>query len=283
MMLSTRSLMLLLLSLPALASWSAAPAAVTFAGRRAASALMILLEPERDAALHVPKRTSRLLDTFLEQFHGHFDNHAQIVANEAAGLAPREGGGHEHIHCVLRHVPVRGADGPHVLATYYFNGRPEAVFRERLYAFDAVTADPQFGDCVRMAIYKLREPVTARLRAAGELEGYSADDVALTAECDLDDELLVPGADVYWRWCGERFEGEMRTDSITIVSERTGDEIVVRDDVALWEDALWVNDRGHDAASGDYVYGNIHGIPYKMARVQPDHWTATGKPDEPEA
>ena len=68
----------------------------------------------------------------------------------------------------------------------------------------------------------------------------------------------------------------MRSESITIVSERSGSRIVVRDDVALWPDALWVNDRGHDAATGEYVYGNIHEVPYKLARVADEHWTATG-------
>ena len=243
---------------------------------------MILL-PEQDAAVAVPEHSTRLLDSFLEQFHGHFDNYAQFVANDAAGLTPRLGGGHEHIHCALRQVPVLGSEASYVLATYYFNGQPGAVFRERLYAFDAVADDEQFGACVRMSIYKLREPVAAQLRAAGGLSGYSADDVVFTAERDVAEEQRVQGADVFWRWCGERFEGEMRTESITIVSERDPDlEIVVRDDVALWTDALWVNDRGHDAVTGEYVYGNIHSVPYKMQRVSETHWTATGAPS-PEA
>ena len=67
----------------------------------------------------------------------------------------------------------------------------------------------------------------------------------------------------------------MRTESITIVSERTGADIVVRDDVALWADSLWVNDRGA-TTDGEYVYGNIDEVPYKMSRVSDDHWTAVG-------
>jgi len=214
----------------------------------------------------------------LQYFQGHFDNYAQVAANEAAGLEPRHGGGHEHIHCTLRPVPMDGAEagGTHVLASYYFNGQPAAVFRERLYAFDALDADEQFGACVRMSIYKLREPIVAQLRAAGGVAGYSADDVAFGAACDLSDELRVRDADVFWRWCDGRFEGHMRTEAITITSERTGKPIVVRDDVALWPDALWVNDRGHDAETGEYVYGNIRGVPFKLERVADEHWTATG-------
>ena len=274
--------LILLALLPTIGSWAASGGAGRAWSPPRAAASMVLLDPERDAALAVPERANRMLDSFLENFDGHFDNYAQVAANEAAGLAPREGGGHEHIHCVLRHVPLLGAsegDGANgVLASYYFNGDPTAVFRERLYAFEAVASDAQFGACVRMAIYKLRDPVTAQLRAAGGLSGYSADDVAFSVAADLSPSQRVEGADVYWRLCGERFEGRMRTESITVVSERTGDEIVVSDDVALWEEALWVNDRGHDAATGEYVYGNVHGVPYKMARVDEAHWTSTGAP-----
>lgn len=204
----------------------------------------------------------------------------QVAANQAAGLMPRHGGGHEHIHCTLRPVPVlydKGC-GAHVLASYYFNGQPDAVFRERLYAFDVLPDDPDFGSCVRMSIYKLREPVAAQLRAAGGVTGYSADDVAFTATADLATELHVKDANVYWQQTEEGFAGRMRTESITIVSERSGREIVVRDDVRLGRDSLWVNDRGHDAATGEYVYGNIHGVPYKLSRVSDEHWTSTGAP-----
>ena len=93
--------------------------------------------------------------------------------------------------------------------------------------------------------------------------------------------LRIPDCDVFWRWLGERFEGEMRTESIVVRSPVLQRDIVVKDDVALWEggdgasDALWCNDRGFDL-EGNYVYGNIHEVPYKMQRVPDDHWTAIG-------
>jgi len=226
-----------------------------------------------------------LLNSFMERFQGHFDNEAQVHANDAAGLAPRQGGGHEHIHCVLRKVSLTepsSGDGhgsvvqsqAHVLASYYFNGQPDAVFRERLYALEALPCDEQFERCVRMSIYKLRESTTARLRAGG---GVGSSDVSFFSADDLADTLQVRDADVFWRRVGDRFEGHMRTESIDVISERTGQLLRVRDDVALWADALWVNDRGSDAATGEYVYGNIHGVPYKMQRVANDHWTALGR------
>ena len=32
----------------------------------------------------------------------------------------------------------------------------------------------------------------------------------------------IGGADVYWKWCGERFEGRMRTESVVIDSPVLG-------------------------------------------------------------
>ena len=219
--------------------------------------------------------SSRLLGLFLEHFNGHFDNHAQVATEEAMGMSPREGGGHEHIHCVLTPVTITGHPGHrHLLASYYFNGQPSAVFRERLYAIDALADDEQFGSCVRMQIFKLRDEMQARLRETST----AVSEIAWSAASDLDEALHVTEADVFWRWCGERFEGQMRTESIEIVSERSGRAIAVRDDVALWADALWVNDRGTDAETGEYVYGNIHDVPYKMQRVKVDHWTSRGAP-----
>jgi hypothetical protein len=251
------------------------PLRVSRRSRTAAPAL--LLAPTPLAPARAADRT--LLGSFLSLFRGHFDNHVQHVAELGAGLAPRQGGGHEHIHCALQHLgcaagvvsPGAPAGAAHVLATYYFDGEPDSIFRERLYRIEQVTADAQFGDSVRMQILRLRPQTAAQLRAAG---GDTAG-VAWTA-ADGDTELRVPNADVFWREVGPgRFEGRMRSESIELISERSGEPLIVRDDVVLSADALWVNDRGEDA-EGCYVYGNIHGVPYKMARVSDDHWTSTG-------
>ena len=41
----------------------------------------------------------------------------------------------------------------------------------------------------------------------------------------------------------------------------------IQDELSLWDDELWVNDRGHNAENGKMVYGNYKSIPYKMKRV----------------
>lgn len=47
-----------------------------------------------------------------------------------------------------------------------------------------------------------------------------------------------------------------------------GLRILVKDDLRVWPDQLWVNDRGYDR-EGSFVYGNQRGVPYKMRRVVP--------------
>lgn len=59
----------------------------------------------------------------------------------------------------------------------------------------------------------------------------------------------------------------MRTESVVVKSATMGIPIVVRDDVTLWDHALWVNDRGWDTA-GNYLYGNCRAVPYKLDRAR---------------
>ena len=46
-----------------------------------------------------------------------------------------------------------------------------------------------------------------------------------------------------------------------------GSMIRVVDELSLWKDDFWINDRGFDPDTGDFVYGNQRGVPYKMRRV----------------
>lgn len=77
---------------------------------------------------------------------------------------------------------------------------------------------------------------------------------------------------------GTSFVGLMgQDDAGTWVQSQNVDglEILVKDDLRLWADQLWVNDRGFDR-EGNFVYGNQRNVPYKMQRVVgggPLEWT----------
>lgn len=71
-------------------------------------------------------------------------------------------------------------------------------------------------------------------------------------------------------------------DSISLIP---GKRILIKDELSLWENEFWINDRGYDPDAADddneagdnesgdavgnmpFVYGNRRGIPYKLERV----------------
>jgi CpeT/CpcT family (DUF1001) len=46
-----------------------------------------------------------------------------------------------------------------------------------------------------------------------------------------------------------------------------GQQILIQDQLSLWEDQLWIHDRGYHPTTGEYIYGNQRGVPYRMQRV----------------
>lgn len=101
-----------------------------------------------------------------------------------------------------------------------------------------------------------------------EFEGGNAADAAAAAS----------GAPAAGIGAGLPFLGLMGEDDsgTWIKSQNVGGlEILVKDDLKVWPDHLWVNDRGFDG-EGNFVYGNQRGVPYKMRRVAaagPLEWT----------
>ena len=60
-------------------------------------------------------------------------------------------------------------------------------------------------------------------------------------------------------------------DSISMIP---GQRILIKDELSLWQDEFWINDRGYDPdakieddESMPFVYGNRRGVPYKLQRV----------------
>ena len=46
-----------------------------------------------------------------------------------------------------------------------------------------------------------------------------------------------------------------------------GQKILIMDQLSLWENQLWIHDRGYHPDTGAFIYGNQRGIPYRMQRV----------------
>ena len=313
-------------------------------------------------------------DHLVSQFQGDFDNYNQVIRDRNHGLVPAEGGGHEHIHCVLCPAPpsLTTADNGRqqqqkeqkeqwVLAAFYFNGNPKAIFRFRMYKLISPQLndnDNDDGDKVRMKLHTLMPDLEQQLRQYSDqpctwwretyqvwrnnhtnnnIEGVNNDE---QFQLEGMHQLVSPlvGCDVLWdpKWDPERHaylyvdeyddtddirvssppsdaasttrrstkdqkddedEGLHATmeagskgaivDSISLIP---GKRILIKDELSLWKDEFWINDRGYDPDAinnvndeGDdleydddddarssrmpFVYGNRRGIPYKLERV----------------
>lgn len=241
-------------------------------------------------------RARQNMSDFVTYFCGDFDNAHQIAEERAQNISPGEGGGHEHIHCTI--CPI---DEDMLFARYYFNGDPSRVFRTRVYAI--APGDPgKYGDrgIVEMRIFRLYGEAEQRLRESG----YDLSCISWGDKSRQGDDVYewMRGCEVFWERYkpesvqddearrvlgisgGDRFIGFMKGGGCEVFSNIIGQRIHVMDDLLLTSEDLWVADRGFDE-SGEFVYGNRKGIPYKMRRVVeggPLSWTMSPTEMAPE-
>ena len=190
-----------------------------------------------------------------------------------------------------------------VLAVYYFDGIPNRIFRLRLYTFlEECNNDEEDNDtscCIYMKLYTLHPSLEKQLKQCTT----NSDDV-LTKWISIiqafinenDDEIMteLKRCDIKWMKSIDPtrhiyFNTKSNNDSIIrdptdafhaimINDHEKGGVLLesqmapglylrIQDELSLWDDELWVNDRGHDANSGRMVYGNYLSVPYKMKRV----------------
>jgi hypothetical protein len=57
--------------------------------------------------------------------------------------------------------------------------------------------------------------------------------------------------------------GEAIVDSTII----PGMKLRILDQLSLYEGVFYINDRGLDPETGDFIYGNQRGVPYRLERV----------------
>lgn len=265
------------------------------------------------------KEKESVWGALLDRFQGDFDNYDQVVTDRSEGLLPREGGGHEHIHCCL--VPVN-ADSR--LAAFYFDGAPGAIFRFRYYHL--VPTDKNDMDSssspVDTVLYTLHPDLEKQLRLcpdpaewptifhnfpsssspplppassppSSQTQQQSQSETQSQSQTQQDRITLLEACDVRWSWerdpiqhayaaavdddDGSAMHAVMVHGSATVSSQMMpGQEILIKDQLSLWQDSLWIHDRGYNPVTGAFIYGNQRGVPYTLARVtsvvqQPDN------------
>lgn len=202
---------------------------------------------------------ARDLGDFLSWFEGRFDNDRQVFFADALGVP--EDARHERVHSVFRRVDLP-AFGEHVFYVEQYSGADAGViYRQRIYVFTPV---PETGE-IRLDIHAPREP--------GRLAGAHLD-ASLLAGLTPDDATAFPQCAVFWRRQENQFVGETRRGECRVVSQRSGQTLVIEDDLVLTPDAIWIRDRA-ETEDGAYVYGNRAGIAHQLRRARPFLcWTA---------
>lgn len=222
---------------------------------------------------------SEQLQQFLDWFRGDFDNCFQVVEDRAAGLGWRA---HEHVHCRLtpiaddEHPALAGAGGGAVVfAKYYYNGRPDIVYRQRMYR--VVDKDDGSGD-LEMQIYKMK--FIHGLRVTRANLDFSTLDLGQLEDTQLYE--FLPGSEVYWKFESGEYAGTQLVENgkhFTSYMREGGwmspEGLRIEDDLVLTKEDLWVAEKVY-SKDGTMVAGNRDGIPHKMQRVRLDselHWT----------
>lgn len=229
-------------------------------------------------------KSSAAWTDMMDRFHGDFDNYHQVVQDRKEGKLPKEGGGHEHIHCTL--VPLSPSKR---LAAFYFDGNPRAIFRFRYYELIA----SKDGKSIDTVLYTLNSSLEGQLRAAS-MDPLAWPDIFQAFAKDNDNAESSSGAVTLLPNCNVRWTAEMdpvqhryvrdyhKNDDYldiglhavmvhgsAIVNSQMmpGQEILVKDQLSLWPDEFWIHDRGFDPVSGAYIYGNQDEVPYRLERV----------------
>lgn len=237
-------------------------------------------------------------DRLSEWFQGDFDNYAQVVEDRENGLLPRDGGGHEHLHCKL--IPVGESAR---LAVFFFDGNPDRIFRFRHYELlndngndnDQITNTRSSNGTVQMRLNQLNPDLEKLLRK------NTTDPTSLwPAMFDNFQEgpktLPLSKCDISWSFESDPIQhsylSEMNVpeneddestsnDSnklslhavmiygIQVVNSTIipGMKIRIIDQLSLYQDAFYINDRGFDPITGAFIYGNQRNIPYRLERV----------------
>jgi hypothetical protein len=220
-----------------------------------------------------------LWEALRGRFQGDFDNFKQVLQDRSEGLLPREGGGHEHIHCTL--VPVANNAR---LAAFYFDGRPDAIFRFRYYQLVPFVSDESAIVAVDTILYTLNAELEKQLRT------FSSDPLTWPAIFNAfpsgNRTILLPKCDVRWSWNMDPVLHAYAADysalshqepgihAVMVYGEALvesqmmpGRQILIKDQLSLWSDELWIHDRGYDPDTGKFIYGNQKGVPYRLERV----------------
>ncbi len=187
-----------------------------------------------------------------------------------------------------------------VVAAYYFEGMPNRIFRLRMYTLycdnEVGNGDGDDEERVKMKLYTFDPSLEGQLRKESERvienwEDIISNHVSMHGHASFKE---LERCDILWtKEPNSIRHAYLETYLTSIDKERCKDPAIhavmvndhekggvllesqmmpgsyirIQDELSLWKNELWINDRGHDAESKAMVYGNWGGVPYQMNRV----------------
>ncbi len=197
------------------------------------------------------------LEHFLGWFAGEYDNNEQVWQQGEDGIAPEDR--HEHIHHIFMPAPVPAIGEHTYFVKQYLDHDYENVYRQRLYHFSA----NRERDAIELAIYSFNDEEQYR---------YADREPSLLAELGPADFRTVPGCNVYWRFAGDHYVGEMDEGACFYYSEDMGKNVYITDTLRLTAEELWIGDTAYDE-DGNLLFGRDE--PHRNRKVRYfDGWGA---------
>ena len=235
------------------------------------------LSEKTESTIATTDDDSLLWKTLANRFQGDFDNYAQVVQDRERGMLPKEGGGHEHIHCTL--LPLSEDSR---LAAFYFDGQPQAIFRFRYYK---MVNRPEM-DAVDTILYTLDPILEKKLRECKDPLEWPLIFAHFSKDQEHPVVHLLEKCDVRWSFTRDPKLHSYVTDSKTedkkgihavmvhgqalvqsqmMLPERQ--TILIKDQLSLYENEFYIHDRGFNPDTMEYIYGNQREVPYRLERV----------------
>ncbi|MEM7705286.1 MAG: chromophore lyase CpcT/CpeT [Pseudomonadota bacterium] len=192
------------------------------------------------------------LALMLDWFPGRYDNSLQVFWEPE--LEVPEDHRHERIHSIFRRVDLPEFGENVFYVEQYGDGDPANIYRQRIYAF---TADAE-EDAIRLKIYTPTEP---------DVIVSAFNNTDLLSDLTVADTTTNAGCDVFWRRQSNQFIGYMKEGACRFVSQRSGKEIVITDDLVLTDSEIWIRDKA-ETVTGEYVFGNKADVHHKLRKIR---------------
>jgi len=189
-------------------------------------------------------------ERFLQWFAGEYDNNEQVWQQAEDGVP--EDQRLEHIHHIFLPVEAPGIGEHTFFIRQYMDGDYENVYRQRLYNM-VMDEDEK---AVRLQIFSFNDEAKYR---------NTDQDPSLIKNITLEEVRNMPGCDVFWRFKGDHYIGEMKDKACFFHSERMGKDIYITDTLTLTDSEIWINDQAFDV-EGNRIFGSE--TPHKNRKVR---------------